>query len=151
VSQNKKTSREADETISEPVKLSFDHYGLPVYKTDDGEFAVADDADQADKAAREAIEGSLWAFNADFIVRFVSVNSTDREALMIGIRAVQEKCCEDANPLVRALVASRMDDFVEAAIGADGRGHFLNGYHSREYRGDDIHPTLTGKLAYRIN
>lgn len=136
---------------TEPVKLNFDHYGLPVYQTDEGEFAVADNIEQAERAVKEYIENTMWAFNADFIAQFTPVNSIDRAALIEALQVVQAKCCEGANALVLALVAHKIDNFVEAAIQADGRGHFLNGYDSREYRGEDIDPSFKGKLAYRIN
>lgn len=50
----------------------------------------------------------------------------------------QEKHCEDANDTIRALIDNScgLDDFVEAAISADGRGHFLNSYDSNEYEVD---------------
>lgn len=82
--------------------------------------------DEANAAAREYIEDSLWAFNADFL------------AGQTGIDAVAFKpladLCESANAAVLAMVKGTcgLDTFVAAAISADGRGHHLSSYDGEE-------------------
>jgi hypothetical protein len=45
---------------------------------------------------------------------------------------MQSKLCEDAAPLIEALIDD-MDAFIRDAISADGRGHFLAGYDHEEH------------------
>src|SRR5262245_39617551 len=129
-------------------KLSYDHFGLSIYKLDDGtEWAVGDDTDKSrnnkgrtrvDRAARRAVIDSLWAFNTSFIVGFLArhhraarhaFGSPDVER---AIKKVQESLCEDAGPLIRVLIGPHLTAFVEEAISADGRGHFLSQYDGEE-------------------
>ena len=134
---------------TEPIKSKWDHYGLPVYRINGVDYAVADTDEDADKAARDYIEGSLWDFDSDFIARFVT-KSADRDKLARALQIVQAKLCEDANDLVSVLVADRMDDFVQEATSADGRGHFLSPYDGVERDGEDVYAPWKGKLVYRV-
>jgi hypothetical protein len=60
---------------------------------------------------------------------------------------MQGKLCEGANELVRALIED-MDAFIEDAIGADGRGHFLSSYDGNE---EEIKINDEYFYAYRPN
>jgi hypothetical protein len=53
------------------------------------------------------------------------------------VSAFQEAKCEDANETIAALITD-IDEFIEDAICADGRGHFLNGYDGEEYESSTI-------------
>lgn len=106
-----------------------EHWGLPIYSYYGAEYAVGNDED-CDKAAREYIEESLWAFNAEFIASHAHAIMTDKT--IAAIKKMQEELCEDANGLVEALIDD-MDVFVRNAIDADGRGHFLNPYDGEEH------------------
>lgn len=130
------------------TKKSYDHYGLAIYETEEGEFAVGTHA-QAMKAARANILDSLWAFNSDFIARFAGLD--DRAAA--AVRKMQEDMSEDANEIVKRLIGGpgKLNKFVAEAIRADGLGHFLSGYDGEERRSDDIEGLPKGKLAFRIN
>ncbi len=150
-------------------RLSYQHFGLTIYKLDDGtEWAVGDDKvkdakgrTRVDRAARRAVIDSLWAFNTDFIVDFIArrrpgmgrvLNQTRAHAaIMKGIKDMQEKLCEDASPVVRLLIGPHLNAFVEEAIRADGRGHFLSSYDSEERDSDDVEGLPKGKIAYRLN
>jgi len=129
-------------------KLSYDHWGLAVYETEDGrEWAVGTES-QANKAAKENVLESLWAFRTDYIARAVGL--TDQEER--GLQAMQEKLSEDANAIVRRIIGERnLDRFVRYAIDSDGRGHFLSPYDGEEHSSDEIEGLPRGKLAYRIN
>ncbi len=98
------------------------------------EYLVLTD-EEADEKAREEIEYSLWAFNADFIIQHCStyedMNTYEFESAVKSLRKAQENECENLNPLVKALIED-MDDFVESAIMADGRGHFISRYDGYE-------------------
>ncbi len=103
-----------------------------------GEYLVLSDS-EADDAAREYIEDSLWAFRPGFLVSYVG------EGIDTDIIARLQERCEDANQAVRRLVGDRLDEMVEDAISADGRGHFLSGYDGEEVE-------LEGdRYAYRVN
>ena len=90
---------------------------------------------EADEKAEEEITESLWAFNADFIIRHTStyedMDTYEFQAAVKALRGAQESECENLNPLVKALIED-MDDFVEDAIMSDGRGHFISRYDGYE-------------------
>ena len=128
-------------------KTSWKHYGLDVYEVDGQEWAVGTEA-QANRAAREYVLDSLWAFNSDFIARQVGLTSEEEKAL----KKLQTEMSEDANSLVRRIIGERnLNRFAIDAIDADGRGHFLSGYDGEERASDEIEGLPHGKLAYRIN
>ena len=70
----------------------------------------------ADAKAREEIEYSLWAFNADFVIQhcknYDEMDNYELESAEKSLRYAQEQCCESANGLVKALIDD-MDEFVE--------------------------------------
>ena len=112
------------------------------YQCSKGEFRVLTDA-EADKATREEIENSLWAFNADFIAAHaqVAIPPPAQRAL----RKMAEELCEDASGIFAAIIGTNFPAFVEDAIRADGRGHFLSGWDGEEIDlGEDLY-------AYRVN
>lgn len=132
--------------------LNETHYGLPVVKIhggkwDEVEVAVADDEAAADKAAREAAQGSLWAFSSSWIGQFLELNDSQTKA----IEKMQGELCEDAQEIVALLIGDRLDEFLNNAIEVDGRGHFLSTYDGEEDEGENVSPALAGKLVYRIN
>jgi hypothetical protein len=122
------------------------------------EYLVLTD-EEADKAARAAVEDSLWAFNASFILDHMKYGDANRARLEKSIGKMQEELCEDAGPIVLAMIGGRAGfaKFADAAIGADGRGHFLSSYDGEERR-VKVPPmegsTHTGVLVlyvYRVN
>lgn len=80
--------------------------------------------------ATDYIKNSLWAFNAGFLSNQTGIPRTAFESM--------QKAYEDANDGIEAIIdrTSDMASFVEAAIDADGIGHFLNGYDgtAHEYK-----------------
>lgn len=112
-------------------------YGENVYEYGRAEYLVLTD-DEADKAARDAIADSLWAFNASFLA---SETEFDEEIFS----AIQPRC-EGANDAVRRLIdkSCGLDSFVDAAVSADGRGHFLSGYDGEENEAGEY-------FIYRVN
>jgi hypothetical protein len=96
--------------------------------------------EEADEAARACILDSVWAFRPEFLAAHcVPGVGTDTIQIIQG----NEKC-EDNNPVLLRLIAD-VDRFVDDAIKADGRGHFLAQYDNEEIE-------LPGNLfAYRIN
>jgi hypothetical protein len=108
--------------------LSYDHYDMPIIEseTEPGEYAIAFSDEIADTAAKQYIEDSLWAFNAEFLA-----SKTD---MPVEIYKALQPQCEDSNDAITKLVEKTcgLDSFVESAIAADGRGHFMSSYDSEE-------------------
>ena len=127
---------------------------LITYDAETGEFITQNGAvykiftdTEADQAAREDIRNSLWAFNADFILDHSKaaddLSGRDRAEVIKAWQEMQANLCESATPLVRCLIAD-LDEFIDDAIDADGRGHFLAQYDGDEHElGGDLY-------AYRI-
>jgi hypothetical protein len=88
----------------------------------------------------------VWAFNYNFIAKHIPVGYVVAEAMT----KVAERLCCGANPAIQALIdaGSGKDDFCDAAIMADGRGHFLSSYDGKEseFRIDGV-----TSYYYRIN
>ena len=119
---------------------------LPFVVLDTGvEYRVLTD-EQADEMVKEEIEYSLWAFNPDFTIKHCSNFETmTEEEVESAIRSLEyaQRSCENANGLVRALI-NDIDEFVEDAINADGRGHFLAYY-------DGVENEQDGFYIYRVS
>jgi hypothetical protein len=125
---------------------SYKHYGLGLYSHGTREYAIGTD-EEADEAARQYIEDSVWAFNATFLADYIPLSPDQIQKL--------QAACEDANESFVALISqcSDFDDFVRDAIRADGRGPFLNGYDSEEHELEfvDSDGEKTYFYAYRVN
>jgi hypothetical protein len=108
--------------------LNYDHYDMPVIEseTEPGEYAIAFSDEIADNAAKQYIEDSLWAFNADFLA-----SETD---MPVEIYKALQPQHENSNDAILKIVEKTcgLDSFVSAAISADGRGHFMSSYDSSE-------------------
>ena len=108
---------------------------LPFAVLDTGANYLVLTEEEADQKAGEEIRNSLWAFNADFIIQhcknFEKMDICEIEAAEKSLRYAQENCCENANGLVYALIDD-IDEFIEDAINADGRGHFISYYDGEE-------------------
>ncbi len=103
--------------------------------------------EEADEATAEEIKNSLWAFTPEFILHHTDFYqySTDYEdeAFLDALRNLQERICEGADAIIRALILD-LDKFIEDAVDADGRGHFISFYDGKENESDDFY-------IYRIN
>jgi hypothetical protein len=123
---------------------TYDNYGLKVFSAYGLEYAIGTD-EQAQEAASEYIKQTLWAFNASFIIDHSKIAYSNE--LEKCIKEMQGKLCEGCNGLVEALIED-MDEFIEDAISADGRGHFLSSYD-----GNEEEVTIDGETfyAYRLN
>ena len=109
-------------------------------------YLVLTDKEANDKAQEEITE-CLWAFNADFIIEHCStyedMDTYEFQSAVKSLRKAQENECENLNPLVKALI-SNIDEFVDDAIDADGRGHFVSRYDGEENEQD-------GFYIYRVD
>jgi hypothetical protein len=91
-----------------------------------GEYLVLTD-EEADEKAKEYILDSVWAFNANFL----AAHCLEGIGLEV-IEAIQaNERCESNNKALLALIED-VDHFLDDAIKADGRGHFLSSYDGEE-------------------
>ena len=98
--------------------------------------------EEADERVREEILESVWAFNLSFL------NSHARDGVDFeDMKDFQESKCEEANKTFLALIKD-VDHFVDDAIMADGRGHFISGYDGAE---NEVKIRDTYFFIYRIN
>lgn len=93
----------------------------------DKEYLVYDD-NEADVAVAAYCRDTAWAFNVEFLLDHMSIdwNAANEKS----VRAVTE-LCESGNEVIVALIDD-FDEFVNDAVKADGRGHFLDGYDGTE-------------------
>ena len=108
---------------------------LPVIIIDDEEDAVAKNEETANKAARRAIEDSICYFNPSFLA--------DHSDVPEDVFVFLANKCFDNNEAYKSMIYD-VDDFVDDAIDADGRGHFLSGYDGEEHE-------IGEYFLYRIN
>ena len=110
-----------------------------------GDYMVLTD-EEADDLCAEYIEDSLWAFNANFILSECGLDMSGADSL----RSMQEKSCESANDFILSLVEKTcgIESFIESAVAADGRDHFMSSYD-----GEEIECQIDGQYLYiyRIN
>lgn len=130
--------------VEDLTKESYDHYGLAIFSGAGMEIAIGTE-EEADQAASEYIRESLWSFNPSFILSHSRVTYSDR--LQKALVHLQRELCEDANPLVEALIKD-LDHFINDAISSDGRGRFLSFYDSEE---QDIDIDGVTYYYYRLN
>lgn len=110
-------------------------------RTQQAEYLVINNR-QADRMCAEEIENLLWAFNAEFIAKHTK-NGLSTKAID-SLKKMQSELCEDANDIMQALIVN-ISVFIQDAIDADGRGHFLSGYDGEELG------LKGGLFAYRVN
>lgn len=122
-----KANCDEDITIDDLDVESYDHYGLTLVSYGREEYAIGND-EEADNAAEQEIENSLYAFNASWIR-----DHLNNDFPIEGITALQEKY-EDGNEPLKKLIEKfgDWDYFVSDSILADGRGHFISSYDGEE-------------------
>lgn len=106
-----------------------------------GEYLVLDD-DEADIMCAEYIEESVWAFISSFLA---SETGIDEDVFV----ALSDKC-EDGNKAVLSLIKGTcgLEEFIENAILADGRGPYLARYDSNEH---EINAGYNTYYVFRVN
>lgn len=105
------------------------------FESESGEEYMVLTDEEADNEVENSIRESLWAFNADFILEHTAAykhtsGEHDRD-IILALQKMQETLCETANELVYALIED-YEQFVDDAIEADGRGHFISMYDGEE-------------------
>ena len=122
----------------EEIRRGYDSY---TFLIGEREYMVLNEHERNEKA-KEYIKETLWAFFPAFLAEKTGVPEEVFSAL-------SEKC-ESGNAAILALVEKTcgLDAFVEAAVKADGFGHFL-----ASYDGEEGEVTVEGEdyYIYRIN
>lgn len=88
-----------------------------------GDFLVLTD-EEATLHAKAQIEGSLWAFNVDFLVKHTGVD----ESVISALRQQYE----GGNHALSTLILD-IDKLVQDALNLDGRGHYISNVDGEEY------------------
>lgn len=99
-----------------------------IFEVGNQQYLVLTD-DEADEKAKEYILDTVWAFNVNFIIEHSSALDFD-EASEEVVQAISEQY-EAGNEAMKKLIDD-LDEFVDDAISADGRGHFLSTYDRNE-------------------
>lgn len=116
---------------------------------DGSEWLVLTD-EEADEKTEEEIKEMLWAFRPEFIIEHIEqeeiLSMTLKTRLAKSIEQIQTNLCEDAKPIIYALVGGEdgIDNFISDAIDVDGRGHFLSYYDGEEKETENF-------FVYRLN
>jgi len=129
--------------VDDLTEAKYDHYGLRIFEACGFEYAIGSD-EEADKAIKQYMQDSVWTFCPEFIASHTKAGAS--KGMIKAITALQESC-EDCNDDVKSLIED-MDEFIEDAVSADGRGMFLSPYDSEE---QEI--VIDGEyyFAYRLN
>lgn len=106
----------------EDIELDYDM----MFDADGAAYLVCTD-EEADDYAADYIKESLWTFNVGFIIDHSNLPYEAEEM----ITSFCAEACEDANETIGAMITD-IDEFIEDAIDADGRGHFLNNFDGEE-------------------
>lgn len=146
------------------------------YEAEGGEYEVLTDS-EADDFARQYIEDSVWAFNTWFLINHIDIEDVNRyfgfsssyydedeeedieiddeeEVFYIHmgmgfeewLEQEQQKA-ESSNDTIQNLIGD-FDAFVDDAISADGRGHFISFYDGEE---NEEEVNGTDYYIYRTN
>jgi hypothetical protein len=127
--KDKKIKALANFLGADEEEINQSSYNENLFEYGNQEYLVCTD-EEADQEVKENILESLWAFNTDFILSHSKIeNYSDRTEK--AFRKMQEELCESANEIVKTIIED-LDEFVEDAISADGRGYFLAGYDGNE-------------------
>ena len=130
-----------EDEIDDLIKEDYNYYGLTVFSYGDDEMYAIGTDEEADRAVKEYIKNSVWAFDTDFIL----IHCDLPLELAPALKHFQRTECEGANDALLALIekCGDFDKFVEEAVATDGRGHFLNPYdgveHEVEYNGETFY------------
>ncbi len=96
------------------------------FEVDGADYLVLTD-EEADRATKANILDSVWAFRPEFLEAH-TIQGVDAET----IKLIQDNDkCESNNAVILRLIED-VDHFVDDAIKADGRGHFLSSYDGEE-------------------
>ena len=136
-------SKILDCDIDDVECLTYDHYGLKIFSNGGEEYAIGSD-EEADKAINQYMQDSVWTFRPEFIASHTKAGATN--GIIKAITALQESC-EDCNEDLKSLIEN-LDNFIEDAVSADGRGMFLSPYDSEE---QEIKIDGEYFYAYRLN
>lgn len=126
--------------------LSIVVYDSNTFEYDGEEYMVLTDA-EANAYVAAYIKDSFWAFNTKFILEHSKLEHWN-EKTEHAFKTMQSALCENANEIVLAIIED-VDEFIEDAVEADGRGHFISGYDGEEHEETDDDGIT--HYIYRVN
>ena len=105
--------------------LTYEHIVEAQDDIDAQDYYVLTD-EEADERCTEYIKEALWTFKASFLAGETGIDEEVFTRLAEGY--------DSSNEAIESIINANggMDSFVKAAVSADGRGHFLNGYDGTE-------------------
>lgn len=156
--------QEEDAVIVANKNNSFLYFGLPVFEIEserrgfDQEWVICSE-NRAHKIATEKAAEDLWGTNAKFIIDFLTkkkpeiCNRETSQVLYETIVKMQERLCESAQPIIKALIEPYVDEFVEEVIEADGLGNIISSYDGKMCKTRDIVGLNPGHgpVCFRLN
>lgn len=113
----------------EQDEINESKYDSDTFEHGRNEYLVLTDS-EADQKAEDEILNSVWAFNSEFLASYMP-DGVDAEI----VRIIQEAKSEDANEPLKNMLTDE-NNFIQSAIAADGRGHFLARYDGEEHEID---------------
>ena len=139
----KSTKKEREQALADFLGCDADEvkeadYGNNYFEAEGCEYLVLTD-EEADEACIDYIKDSVWAFNSSFLSYFCDLPEEVFTAL--------QPQCESSNEAILKLIERSeggFEGFVEEAISADGRGHFISSYDGEEIEEGDY-------FIYRTN
>jgi hypothetical protein len=117
------------------------------------EFLIVDEEGRA-AALLEHVKETLWAFNSSFIMNHLKTEIKDNlsdyeyDQLEKSIQHIQEKLCEGANTIIKALI-SDVEELASDAAAHDGHGPYLSNYDGNEIEYTDENGNEL--YIYRLN
>lgn len=124
--------------LDEPEGPEWSTYDDTVLEVEGQEWLALDDS-EADSRAHAEVERLLWAFNASFLAGETGIDQSAFDAIQANGR------CEDNNDAILSMIKGTcgLESFVESAVGADGRPHFL-----AQYDGDVVEVTCGDTMIF---
>jgi hypothetical protein len=134
---------------------SYKYHGLSIYEVGNEEWIIGSEK-QFIKIAGERIKEDLWCFQTCYICDFLAEkypNKYNGQKFFDAIKKLQEELCDDATPIIEALIGNHMDEFISDVIEDDGLGHVLASYDGVIHKTRDIPGLVSGygPLCFRVN
>lgn len=113
--------------ISKTFKHEYKFYGLSIFEIDDKSWVIGSES-QLRKAAKAKIKEELWAYNATYIIDFLNDKYPKQyqKSLIKTFQMIQESLCENASPVIEAMIGIHIDEFIDNVIKDDGLGNILS-------------------------
>lgn len=137
------------------------YYGLPVFSFGCQQWVIGTEKKFREAAKKKAVE-DLWNYNAEFLCKFFRENKVfgedfseyDWKDFQKSLNSIQDSMSESCNPIIKTLIGSHIEKFLEAATESDNDlGLILGNYDNEIHRTDDINGLNRGygPLCFRLD